>query len=64
VHRDLTLRRALQRRLAEAGVPLYWFVDVPADDPRFADLQVKAVAGEVNGAPDSLEYAAVGRRLT
>jgi hypothetical protein len=64
VHRDLTLRRALQRRLAEAGVPLYWFVDVSVDDPRFADLQVKAVAGEVNGAPDSLEYAAVGRRLT
>ena len=61
VHGDATLRRALQRRLAEAGVPLYWFVDVPVDDPRFADLQLAAVAGEVQGAPDSLDYAAARR---
>jgi hypothetical protein len=59
VHADPELRQALQRRLVEAGVPLYWFVDVPPDHPAFQALQMAAVTGEVQGAPDSLEAAAL-----
>src|SRR5437867_2288011 len=62
VHRDAALLRAFQRRLVAAGVPLYWFVDVPVDDPRFAEIQMAAVSGDIIGAPDSLEAAAVKRR--
>ena len=62
VHGDRALLRAFQRRLVEAGVPLYWFVDVPVDDPRFAELQMAAVSSEIIGAPDSLEAAAAKRR--
>ena len=59
VHRDLALRRAFQRRLVVAGVPLYWFIDVPVDDRRFAEVQLAAVTGAVTGASHSLDYAAV-----
>jgi len=62
VHGDPALLRALQRRLVAAGVPLYWFVDVPVDDPRFAEIQMAAVSGDIIGAPDSLEAAAAKRR--
>ena len=62
VHGDPACLRELQRRLAQGGVPLYWFIDVPVDDPRFPEIQLAAVRGEVVGAPDSLEYAAVARR--
>ena len=62
VHRDAALLRAFQRRLVAAGVPLYWFVDVPVDDPRFAEIQMAAVSGDIIGAPDSLEAAAAKRR--
>lgn len=67
VHADPALRHEFQRRLVADGVPLAWFVDVGVDHPAFAALQSAAVAGEVAGAPDSLEAAAlpapVRRRL-
>ena len=59
VHGDDTLLRELQRRLAEAGVPLYWFIDVPVDDERFPALQLAAVRGQIAGATDSLESTPV-----
>ena len=59
VHADAGLRRELQRRLVADGLPLAWFTDVGVDHPRFAALQMAAVTGEVKGAPDSLEAAAL-----
>jgi hypothetical protein len=59
VHADAGLRRKLQRRLVADGMPLAWFVDVGVDHPRFAALQMAAVTGEVEGAPDSLKAAAL-----
>lgn len=59
IHADAGLRRELQRRLVAEGVPLYWFVDVGVGDPRFAALQLAAVSGEIEGAADSLEAAAL-----
>ena len=59
VRADAGLRRELQRRLVADGMPLAWFVDVGVDHPRFAALQMAAVTGEVEGAPDSLEAAAL-----
>jgi hypothetical protein len=59
VWRDPTARGELQRRLAAAGVPLYWFTDVGVEHPAFAALQIAAVSGEVAGAPDRLEAAAL-----
>jgi len=59
IHGDATLRRDFQRRLATEGVPLCWFTDVGVGHPAFAALQLAAVSGEVEGAPDSLEAAAL-----
>lgn len=57
VYGDPRLRRELQRRLVSQGVPLYWFTDVGVDHPAFAALQTAAVAGEIQGSPESLEAA-------
>ena len=50
---SLTLQRgvapsadAVQRELAEAGVPLVWFDDLSVDHPAFAAIQVAAIRGE------------------
>ena len=59
IHAEARLRRDLQRRLVGEGVPLVWFTDVGVAHPRFADLQMAAMNGEVMGAPDSLEAAAL-----
>ena len=59
IHAETPLRRDLQRRLVGEGVPLVWFTDVGVAHPRFAELQMAAVRGEVMGAPDSLEAAAL-----
>jgi hypothetical protein len=59
IWREPVARVAFQRRLAAAGVPLYWFIDVGVEHPAFADLQIAAVSGEVAGVPDSLEAAAL-----
>jgi hypothetical protein len=36
---------ALQRELAQAGVPLVWFDDLPSWDPNFAAVQLAAIRG-------------------
>src|SRR5262249_62309585 len=59
IHAETPLRRDLQRRLVGEGVPLVWFTDVGVAHPRFAELQMAAMSGEVTGAPDSLEAAAL-----
>ena len=59
IHGDAALRRDFQRRLAAGGVPLCWFTDVGVAHPAFAALQMAAVSGAVEGAPDSLEAAAL-----
>lgn len=59
IHGDAGLLRAFQQRLVAQGVPLYWFTDVGVDHPAFASLQMAAVTGEIAGAPDSLEAAAL-----
>jgi hypothetical protein len=59
VWRDPAARVGFQRRLAAAGVPLYWLVDVGVAHPAFVDLQIAAVTGEIAGLPDSLEAAAL-----
>jgi len=59
IHSDATLRRDFQRRLAADGVPLCWFSDVGVAHPAFATLQMAAVTGDIEGAPDSLEAAAL-----
>ena len=37
-------------------------VDVPVDDPRFAELQMAAVSGDIIGAADSLDAVAAKPR--
>ena len=59
IHGDATLRRDFQRRLAADGVPLCWFTDVGVAHPAFAAVQMAAVTGDIEGAPDSLEAAAL-----
>jgi hypothetical protein len=59
IHGDATLRRDFQRRLAADGVPLCWFTDVGVAHAAFAALQMAALTGEIEGAPDSLEAAAM-----
>jgi len=63
IHVDVRLRRELQRRLVSQGVPLCWFTDVGVDHPAFAALQMAAATGEAEGAPDSLEAAALPRTV-
>ena len=59
IHADAVSRRDFQRRLVADGVPLYWFTDVGVAHPGFAALQMAAVTGEVEGAADCLEAAAL-----
>jgi len=59
IHGNSELQRDFQRRLVADGVPLYWFTDVGIDHPAFVALQMAAVTGEVEGAADSLEAAAL-----
>jgi len=59
LHVDTGLRREFQQRLVNSGVPLAWFTDVGVDHPRFSALQMAAVIGDVVGAADSLEAAAL-----
>ena len=50
------LTRRFQSQLAAEGVPLYWLVDVPLDDPDFVPIQLLATWGLWPGAPDDLRF--------
>lgn len=50
------LLRAFQRVLLGVGIPLYWHVDVAADHPSFAAVQMLAVEGIWPGADDGLAF--------
>lgn len=56
VARDGKRRRRLQRHLARAGIPLYWYVDVPEGHPAFEAVQVLAAWGICRGEANSLTF--------
>ena len=53
---DPRLTRQFQTRLVAEGVPLYWSVDVPLEDPAFDAVQLLATWGVWPGAPDDLRF--------
>ena len=50
------LRRQYQQILLAAGVPLYWYEDVPLGHPAFAAVQTLAVEGIWPGCADHLRF--------
>ena len=56
VRGDGALRRAFQGGLLEAGVPLYWYEDVPQGHAAFSALQRLAVDGIWPGAEGHLQF--------
>lgn len=51
-------RRAFQVALLEAGIPLYWFIDLRREDPLWAAAQALAVWGELQADPRDLRLGA------
>ncbi|MEX0653596.1 MAG: FAD-dependent oxidoreductase [Phycisphaeraceae bacterium] len=45
-----------QRRLLQQGVPLYWYEDLPPDDPAFEAAQLLALTNIWPGHPDHLRF--------
>lgn len=56
VYRHKSLLRELQGALVKAGIPLYWFVDVPVHHKAFAAVQTLAVQGVIEGDPAGLNF--------
>ena len=56
VHEQEQLLRRFQTRLVEAGVPLYWFTDVPIGHAAFAATQRLAVGGIWQGGDEDLLF--------
>jgi hypothetical protein len=56
---DSRALRRFQRSLLEAGIPLYWWTDVPPDHPAFLAAQALAIE-EVWPGGDSLEFQPEG----
>lgn len=56
VHTEEVHRRRLQRRLVQAGVPLYWYPDVPIGHDHFVATQVLATWDIWPGAADDLHF--------
>ena len=56
VHEQEQLLRRFQTRLVEAGVPLYWFTDVPFGHAAFAATQRLAVGGIWQGGDEDLLF--------
>jgi len=54
---NLGVRRRYQQTLLAAGVPLYWYEDVPLDHPAFAAVQMLGVEGLWPGRADHLRFA-------
>lgn len=50
------LRRAVQQQLLRAGVPLYWYEDVPLEHPAHAATNLLAVEGAWPGQPEHLRF--------
>jgi hypothetical protein len=48
--------RTLQNILVNAGIPLFWYDDLPVNDPAFAAVQFLSVAGLLPVAADSLHF--------
>jgi hypothetical protein len=56
VYRRPELMRAFQRQLLAQGVPLYWYEDLPADQPIWAAAQFLALTGIWPGDPAHLRF--------
>ncbi|NKB72630.1 MAG: FAD-dependent oxidoreductase [Candidatus Latescibacteria bacterium] len=56
VYADTGLRRAYQRQLLAAGVPLYWYEDVPLGHAAFQAVQQLAVDDVWTGAEGHLRF--------
>lgn len=52
------LLRALQWRLLQAGVPLFWYVDLEAGTPTWSAAQFLAVVSGEAADPETLEFGA------
>jgi len=57
-HPNLTGRELFdyQRRLLKQGIPLYWYEDVPPDNPAFEAAQLLALTGIWPGHPGHLRF--------
>lgn len=53
-HLNGSALREFQRELAEQGVPLYWYTDVPNDMQGFSSIQMMATEGIWGGSPAHL----------
>ncbi|MCI0494156.1 FAD-dependent oxidoreductase, partial [candidate division KSB1 bacterium] len=56
IHADPGLVRKLQYDLVQAGVPIFWYVDVPLDHPAFLAVQWLAGMGIIAPESDSLLF--------
>src|SRR5262249_36528074 len=56
VEADPSILRQFQRRLAYAGVPLYWYADVGQKNPAFAAGEILASRGLWPGRKDNLLF--------
>ncbi|MCW5824631.1 MAG: FAD-dependent oxidoreductase [Cyanobacteria bacterium TGS_CYA1] len=54
IHGDEKLLKTLQTDLLEDGNPIFWFEDLPLDDPKFTQIQLEATWQETRYAEDSL----------
>lgn len=54
IHGNEKLLKTLQTDLLKDGNPIFWFEDLPLDDPRFAQIQLEATWQETRYAEDSL----------
>jgi hypothetical protein len=52
VHDHAPLLRAYQRELLAAGVPLFWWSDVPSDHPAFVPTQLLGIDGILTSEED------------
>lgn len=54
IRSDPTLLRELQKKLLEAGTPLFWYVDLKRDTPEWVDAQLDAIGKGAAVDPASL----------
>ncbi len=59
---DRDLLRTAQRRLLQAGVPLYWFTDLRFDAPEFVSAQEAALRGAPPSDPARPEFRRAATR--
>jgi hypothetical protein len=53
---DARALQSLQGKLVIAGIPIFWFDDVPTDHPHFAAIQYAAATGSIPIDADTLHF--------